>query len=246
MILITGAGLIHEDVDNEGNVKRRDISEEPLALHLDDIVLVEDEATVLDLMLALAHHEDEINLDFASALQGCMFAGFMEEAMLDTDIGKHFKYAEITHAAKIVDGVWTEATDFYAVGRSVDEDDDSGEMKAFTIEYAAVSTYKNLPIVLNNEFNITNTDGSILATAFREFSLYEVVATILSEMSLYGYAPQRMDAFRKFAGIALLPAKEKEQSLEELEAELAEALSAENYEKATELRDRIKKQKGIK
>lgn len=248
MILITGAGMVHEEVDLDGNVKRRDISEEPLALHLDDIAVIDEGTTVLDFMLALAHHSDEINQDFQSVLRGCMFDGFLEETLIDLSIGSHFKFCEIKHSAKILDGVWVESSDIYAVGKPVDEGTESEGLAMFTLEFAPVSAYKNMPLVLNNEFVIVNGDGEVIASAFREFSLYEVIAVLIGEMSMYGYAPQRMDAFKKFskgmdvvAESLLGPAESKTEKdlLEELDA----AIKSEDYERASELRDKIEEQK---
>lgn len=71
-----------------------------------------------------------------------------------------------------------------------------GEKYGISIQLSSLSEIKDKLIIIDNSFNIQNSEGSILKANFRILTLRDVISAILSEITYYGN-PEERDETRK-------------------------------------------------
>lgn len=238
MVIITSEGIFIETIDGE-DVVTEGLKDLPLSLFMDDLVHLELGTTVGDILSALQDYQDEVDITFAPILGHVNFSDVLSELAVPSDRHENFVFAEISHAASIVDGVWGEGSGLFAIGYSPRTE----QLASFSLEYAPLCSYKDLEVHLNNTFQILDIDGTVLLESHRDFSLYEVISTILFELCCHGTPVERNLAFEDFIAdiqtLELPPHEEAEDRVEDMEEELKKAVAAEEYEQASVIRDRL-------
>lgn len=247
MVRITKDGVFFDSVniDEAGNetLSTIDVLGTPglgLISYMSFPVTIEDGITVKDIMDMLASNGEAVDVAFDSSLSGQPFAKFHAE-MLAEPTAQMYSYVEIAHESDPI-----EANELFSTVRMRGVGS-NGEL--FSVEFAPVSDYRDMVVRLNTTYTINMLDNSgkekKVLSVKKDFTLYEIVHAMLFEMSYYGDASDRAEAFEKvkFAvGVDHIEGfrLNDRQDVENLQNELQRAIDKEDYEKAAELRDKIK------
>lgn len=233
------------------NISSTDAS---LVRFLTETVQVEDDVTVEDVLRHLIDYQEDISFAMESSLGGYTLQPFLDELLKDLPKEDHLLYAEFCHEANVIDGTLVHTPRFGAMGKDIAGGTDN-ELP-YTVELAAISSYKHLNIVLNKEYVVTKIDevdgkqiDTVLFATSKEFTLYELLHALLFEISYYGTPEMRAGTLQEvitnigqgenFNMSVAQMEHLKTEEIARLEAELDESVKNEDYEKSAEIRDRI-------
>lgn len=255
MIVISKDRIYHEYF--KGGMKVMvDIAQTNASLvrYLTEVVHVESDVTVEDVLRHLIDYQEDISFAMESSLGGYMLQPFLDEIIKDVPKEDHLLYAEFCHEANVIDGTLVYAPRFGAIGKDIAGNTDN-ELP-YTVELAAIGSYKHLTIVLNRDYEVTKIDevdgkqiDTVLFTGQKEFTLYELLHALLFEISYYGTPDMRAGTLQEVItnigggdnfNMSLAQVEHlKTEEIGRLEAELEESVKNEDYEKSAEIRDRI-------
>lgn len=254
MIVISKDRIYHEYFSENMKVST-DIAkaDQSILRYMTEVVVVDEDVTVEDLVRHMIDYQEDIEFAMQSSLGGYPIQPFLDEIVKETPPEDHLIYAEFCHEASLIDDTTVFATRFGAMGKDVIGGTE--EILAYTLELAPISAYKHLRIVLNRELAVTKTSEvegksveTVLYISQKEFTLQELLHAFLFEISYYGTPDMRSSALREviqavgqndvYLNSAQLEHLRNEE-IAKLEAELAESVKNEDYEKSAELRDKI-------
>lgn len=260
MIRITKDSILHVELDDNDKEELTNVldSENGIVSYLDQFVILDEELTVGDFVKLLMLSEDAIDYVFDAALNGQSLSVFAAELEEPTTHDGALAFVEIVHDVELgSDGVISEIKYFQGIGPSPVD----GRMTSFSLELLPLNYYKDLPILLNHNYVVQRIETVnsapihfIELKARKGFTLYEVIHSVLYEISFHGTPTERADMLTDIlemcqqatgqpAAELALPAAAstgKDAELGRLNEELAKLIETEDYEQAAILRDKIK------
>ena len=233
--------------------------------HLQDEIYIEKDVTLKDLLEHLEKRSESVETVFGSALGGLPLEPFLEEMRLSDKSNKNLKHLVFGRTCEIVeyqDGSTEliEATELYTIG-----EDSQGQEKEFMLEFSPVSYYSDVPIVLDETYQIwqyiptttyiKESDGSLkrvfdkrsILKTVKTFTLFEFLHTVLYEISKYGTPSERDEVKTSLYGESAVEQEKSAtqseagilQRIQELERLEKDAVEKEEYEKSANYRDKI-------
>ena len=244
------------EVDELGNETERavDVLTSSLGIvsYLAFPTVIEEGVTVKRILEFLAENEEATDYVFDSSLGGHPFKDFMGELNFESLASTNIVSMEICHD---VDEINSETMTLFETTRLRGIGADG---KKFSVEFSPISSYMNIPIKLNRNFNIKISDeyGSEVQTIQmnKDFTLQSIIHAILFEISYYGTYEMRQSTLdevlknNEFLDIEEVTeeAPLDPDDIKSLEKDLMKQIEKEDYEAAARLRDRIRqiKEKG--
>lgn len=252
MIVISKDKIHHEYFDGQFKVMV-DISttDSNLTKYLSEVVHVEEGVTVEDVFLHLRDYQEDIGFTMESSLGGYPLELYLDELLTVKPEEEHLIYIEFCHEVSVTNGTLTDTTRFGAIG--LDITGESPDEVIYSIELAPIYTYKHLPIVLNKEFRIINVDEndieSVLVILNKEFTLYDLLHSMLFEISYYGTPEMRAECLKTVIAsmgqsgeqpMSMAQVEQMKQSeISRLNEELKHSIASEDYERSAIIRDQI-------
>lgn len=204
-------------------------------------VIIEDGVTVEDIFLLLGQNPECIDFAFDSSLGGHSFMMYLDEILAEEKVDK-----SITNLIKDVEIVW----DVEELGedRRIKENPRiwgrDNDDQAISIELFPLSSYKKLPLRLNEAYCLFENDVPVFEGT-KTFTLYNLIHALLYEASYHGEPMNRTLAYEKllksYEEGEEMPIKVDE--VERLKRELQLSVEREDYEKAAKIRDKLSKTK---
>jgi len=248
-------GLYSKTYDENGVETKWTKVKGPIYLHFQSVVEFDKKLTLGDLMHVLIMHEVDIDAMFMGVTRGRRMRPYYEE-MLQVPTGKR---SDLSH----VEFAWV--ADYY---KSDSQNDDnalyinlqvtgiskkSEEATYHSLSRATLNDWKHLRVELNdnmivNEFiesyqtetGKTEMHVVTILEARKEITLYDLIAGLLAELTIYGYPDQRRDHIVEINNaIDEVQGTVSTETLKEKEKELQEAIDSENYERAAMLKSEI-------
>lgn len=248
------------EVDADGNRIERTVDVLSTTMGLVSYLTVpcniDEGVTVFDILKHLMGNVEATDYVFDSALGGHSFKDYIEEMQQDMPNSANIKRLEICHEVDEVneDLILYSTARLRGIGHN-------GAL--FSVEFSPIPTYMNLDVSLNKTYRLRitssehdeeedeegeNIDATIIELQ-KEFSLQDVIHSILYEMSYYGTPDMRQKALEEVLEHDLveeIEVEEEPDELERLQEDLMKHIETEDYEAAARLRDRIRqfKEKG--
>jgi hypothetical protein len=241
----------------EGEDDAHDIfeSENGIVSYLDQYVAIEEDVTIGDFISILASQSEEIDYIFDASLNGQSLGIFVEELEQESIHDGALAFVEVVHDVELnPEGVVSEIKYFQGIGPSPAD----GRLTSFSLELLPLNYYKDLPLRINHNYVIERIEKVkdvpmhfIEFKALKGFTLYEVIHSILFEISFHGTPSERGEVLAEILEmceqatgetLALPAAAEagKEAETARLNEELSAAIEREDYERAAVLRDKLK------
>lgn len=253
-------GLYSKEYNENGYSNRWTRIKAPLYVYFQSVVDIDSRVTLGDIMHALIAHESDIDAMFMGCMNGKRLRPYYDE-MIQAPTNKR---TDLTH----VEITW--GADYFRAD-SINHDDelyleiqvngvskDSEEANYHALSRAPLNDWKHLKVELNNTLIInefimeqqsdtgrTEMNINKILEAKKQITLYDLIAGIMSELTIYGYPEQRMERLEDMND--LIQDMEDETymtTLQQKEKELREAIEVEHYEKAAKLKleiDKLKK-----
>lgn len=260
MLRITKDSILHVELDEDENEEISNIidSENGIVSFLDQFVTFEEALTIGDFIKVLMDFEESIDYVFDSGLNGQSLSTFAAELNETTSHDGALSYLEIVHDVELdSEGILSEIKYFQGIGPSPVD----GHMTPFSLELLPLSYYKDLPLILNHNYVVQRIEivkdipmHFIELKALKGFTLYEIIHSVLFEISFHGTPTERATMLvdileicqqatgQPVAALALPAAAStgKDAEMARLSEELNKAIETENYESAVIIRDKIK------
>jgi len=224
MIFISKEGILTREY-NSDTKKFDDTLVESIAVCLNQEVSLSKDLTFMDLFSILEKEKSLINVLFMSQLGGFDFNLYLDDIKkpiskkekIEEDENNEIHYLELRWVAESTtyenDSEENDINiypDFHGWGRWIDESSGEPIDGGVAIEFTPLRLLKDFKIKLNNKFEIYNTiffekpdkDGKELETeiileSYRSFSVYDLISTILFEISFLGPPEDRDEAFEE-------------------------------------------------
>lgn len=268
MLRITKESIFSEQFLFE-DIEMHDILEDGCFInHLSEEVQIDANVTLKDLLNMLEIVQDEVDIVFGSSLGGNTIEPFLDEVNSKSVKDNNYsveclKFGRICELITYQSGETELIEDFDFYGYGVDLE--TKTPKEYVLEFAPLNFYGNVPIILDNSYEIwqnvpTNTyikeiNGSVrpvfnkilVLKTNKVFTLYDFLDTILFEISKYGTPEERNQTKVNIFGTDVVaPDKDNVNSednllshIKELEKLEKEAVQKEDYEKSATYRDKI-------
>jgi len=250
MIRISKEGVFFEfvEIDEEGNETRQSLDVLGTSLgivsYLTFPVTVDEGVLVEDIMFLLALNPETTDYIFDSSLAGQSFIKFWNEMNIESPQDQTLSWMEIAHE---IDPVTDDDMTLYSVARMRGVGKDR---ELFSVEFSPVSSYRKMEVRLNENYIVRKVNSaekeSIVLSCTKAFTLFEVIHSILFEMSYYGDPEARkkvLDEVLESLGVEKIEAfKLKDRDdIEKLKKELQNLIENEDYEEAARVRDKIRR-----
>ena len=231
---------------------------------LTDTLEIEETITVENLFNILMEIEDDVNTLFRPWTRGFKLHKFYEDLNKDPDDEvDNLDYIELSWKSEIYkweddDCVEQSNFEYYVdvcgIDDSVKEEDiDIDNSRRYGIDLLSLSTYKHLPIKIENKFTITsieNGEYKELIKSTKEWDVWNFVGGFLYEISFHGYPENHQEFIDKIKEVEdriesgeekLIPFEEVQ--IEFLEKKLKRLEEEEKYEKAAKVKAEIEELK---
>lgn len=204
-------------------------------LHLEEGIIFE---TFFDIILRDKEFFNEV---FKDTMGGFNLDQFLKEWKKNSDKNKvnNISYLEVHRNIKLKDEGSSLVMDIVNIFEGVIKKDE-GKKERVNLDFIALNDLRKLPITINTDFNIPGEiiEGIDMVTSIKEMTLFEVLESILYEITFYG-DPTSRDKIKD----DLNRPKNKDNMVELLKFDMEELLSDEKYEEAIELLNLINKYK---
>lgn len=205
MIVLSKKGISERDWDSEA----KEFYDEPIdsiASYLTHPVEIDEDFTLEDLFKLLEKERELVDIIFMANLGGHSFDLYLEDMKKEVpnNIDVDIKHLEVYWVAEhfVFEGVedLNIYADFHGYGDWPKTDKEEAYKGGIAIEFSPLHSIKNYPIKLNREFKIYQhktepekepNRGKVILDTIREFNLYEVIGTILYEVSFMGDPGER-------------------------------------------------------
>ena len=255
MVRITKNGVffdfieINEDgteVEKELNILTTNLG---IVSYLTFPAIIEEDVTMEDMMNILALRPETTDFIFDSSMGGHSFIKYWDEMKEPIDsikekLNENILYLEIAHETDFISEEDPELFDECRL-RGFGKDDN-----IYSMEFSGIPTYKDLIIKLNTSYIVKQIDKNgkektILSTN-KSFTMFEIFHAILYEMSFYGDSIMRAKILEEVLETLEIEPEDlvklrDRNDIQSLKKDLQKLVEQENYEKAAELRDKIKK-----
>jgi len=181
--------------------------------HLDEVVELSDNFTLADLFFYIEREKDLFDVVFTSNLGHYPLQLFIDEikkSLVEKDWVKNISYLELRRYGEYFEGDIEIAISFCGVNEETDD--------GYAIEFTPLNEIKHLPLKLNKTFRITkwrifskwvayplgwirrilniplerwNPYERVYVSGTTYFTLYELISTVLSEISFCGSPEER-------------------------------------------------------
>jgi len=222
--------------------------------YLDQFVIIDEGVTIGEFVKLLGLAEEEIDYIFDASLNCQSLGVYLAELDEPCTHDGALSFVEIVHDVELAsDGILSEIKYFQGIGPSPVD----GRLTNFSLELLPLNYYKDLPLLLNHNYVVQRTEivnnvpmHFIELKARKGFTLYEVIYSVLYEISFHGAPAARkailtdmLEMCQSISADALaLPVAAsvgKDAEIARIKEELNIAISEENYEKAAKLRDEL-------
>jgi len=264
MLRITKESILCEHYVDE-QIEIHDIIENGcFSNHLNDTIFVEEDVTLKNVLEHLEKRSEDVETIFGAALGGVPLEPFLDEMRFGTKSQKNLKNLVFGRTCEIVeysDGSTELLENIEIFSTGVGE---KGENKEYMLEFSPISFYTDVPIVVDDTYQIlqyipTSTfikevDGSLkriydkksVLKTTKTYTMYELLYALLYEISKYGTPEEREETRKNLYGDTTEPEKNETVSesgvlnrIKELERLEKEAVESEEYEKSAKYRDKI-------
>ena len=172
---------------NERELKKIDPSN--LHKYFNDRLIIEDGVLFKDIFDVIIHNKKFYDDIFYSYLGGHSIEDFFYDYLTETKNEKNLDSVEFSWIADVyeIDGVNEISQYIHFGGMNGDEH--------YSLSFTPLFDMKNLKVVLDNEFEIQNlskTDEKPIKY-IKEFTLFDIISTLLYEISFYGTPERRND-----------------------------------------------------
>lgn len=228
--------------------------------HLNDTVYIEEDVTLKNILEHLDRRCDDVEIMFSSALGGLPLEPFLEEMRFGEKSNKDLKNLYFGRTCEIIEYAdnnteLIENLELYSI---------DADLKEYALEFSPVSYYTDVPIILDDTYEIvkhipTSTfikelDGSlkrvydkrVILKTTKTFTFYEFLHSVLYEITKYGTPEERQEIRVNVFGEGAELEKNEiisengiQNHIKELERLEKEAVEKEDYEKSATYRDRI-------
>ncbi|MBP7496216.1 MAG: hypothetical protein KA792_00945 [Bacteroidales bacterium] len=159
---------------------------------LNEQVMLADNLTFGDFFRFLINEKDTINTVFTNALGGYDFNKFVvafnkRKKKYETDIND-IKFLQLEWRVEVENENIQIYTDFDGIGIDTNNES-SNKLIGIGIDFTSLHLLKNIPLKLNKEFIIRDDKkkkNNIILKSYKDFTLFELINSILYEISFYG------------------------------------------------------------
>ncbi len=250
MVRIAKDGIFFEfiEVDEDGNEtpKKIDVLSTSLGIasYLTFNVSIDEDVTVEDIMNFLYSCIETTDFIFDSSLGGYSFISFYNDMKTEEITEISISGIEVSHEIDFV----TDDEDFFSIARFRGVADN---FDLYSVEFLPISSYKNLKVKLNKKYcvkKMIDDKELVVLNTTKPFTLFEVIHSMLYEMSYYGEPQDREAALDEVAeafGLEKENAGEMfrlkdRDTVDNMKKDLQILIDQEKYEDAAKLRDKIK------
>lgn len=248
-------GLYSKEYDESNDVATWSKASGPIYLYFQSVVEIDTQLTLGDLMRILIQYEADIDAMFLGCTRGNRLRPYYEEMMLPPASKRDdLSHVEISWVADYYKAdSFNHENELYLGLQVSGVSKKSEEATYHALSRAKLNDWKHLRVELHdtmvvNEFIMNDSARTTmhvvtLLEARKEVTLYDFVAGILTELTMYGYPEQREEKIMDINKLMHDSGVSKE-VLHQKEDELSNAISLEDYELAAVLKreiDNIKK-----
>ena len=237
-IFITADGKIYR-INYLGRLEREEVKS--LKNYLNCILHLEEGITFETFFNIILKDKDFINEVFKDTMGGFDLKQFTKEWKNGTDdkVIEQISYLEIYRDIKLKDDGGFNSLEITNVFEGIMKTED-GVKERVSLDFIPISNLKTLPIKINNEFNIPGQiiENVNIITANKEMSVFEVIESILYDITFYG-DPSSRDKIKQ----DVLNVNNKDSLIQLLTIDMEELALNERYEEAIELLNLINKYK---
>lgn len=261
-MIIIGKDTMTLEYFEDGEKKTLEIDHDVncITKYMDHIVYIEDGVTIKDIFVHMGNDIDTIDVVFDASLGGHNFADFLAEALLDPVPDDLLQFAVFEHACNMESDELLHEIRFVVIGNHPEEE----KMVPYSVELSAINAFAELVVKIDTLFSISKFETINgepvelkLFEAHKPMTLYEVLSSLLFEVSYYGNPEMRQIAFDEMKAQVLARMVEdntelpgtiivaaKDEDIKSLEKQLEKSIVDEDYETSASLRDKINDLKG--
>ena len=237
-IFITSDGKIYR-MNYLGKVERDEIKS--LKNYLNCVLHLEEGITFETFFNTILKDREFFNEVFKETMGGFDLNQFLKEWKKTTNQKqtKKISYLEIYRNIDLKDSGGQMIIDINNIFEGVIKKN-NGDKETITLDFIPINDLKNLPIKINTEFNIPGEiiEGINIISSVKEMTLFEVIESILYEITFYGDPTNRDRIKEDFFNL-----QNKDNIVELLKYDMEELVSDEKYEEAIEILNLINKYK---
>lgn len=222
--------------------------------YMDHIVFIEKGVTIRDIFVHLSKDEENIDIVFDSALGGHSLSIFLKEAFDESKPDDLLHHAVFEHKCNMDTDELLHEIRFTVIGKHPQKD----IMVPYSVELSAINAFVDLEVEIDTRFAIKVTESiegkdieMNLFSAHKPMTLYEVLSSLLYEVSYHGTPTMRKKVFDSMKTKVLAKMSKDgdisaaivsatiEEDILEMEQQLEKTISVEDYETSATLRDKI-------
>lgn len=232
-----------EELWKEEDFKYLDI---PFCKLFRHVVYFDINLTIKGFMEQLRPYKDTIDKVFISSSGGFKLDFYYDNLDKNPDEKSNLSSIEFYRAVEIWDDELSEYCSFHGKAE--------GEEMTYSLSFSEIKNWKHLPFILNTDYEIHNYNkekiNKPVISCKKDFSFYEVIDGFIYELTFFGSPEDQQEKKNEVYDISdkiksgeIKTRPIEELILENLEEDLEEAISKEDYEEAKKIKKEIKEYK---